>query len=140
MDILGIFKKKDRLNALAVNGVGGAAIACLDMVEGKRYAANDVTCEAWMADEGNTFIDRATGRRCQLISAWSNCPIKVFGKARGKLTKENRNALAARVTDEEITWKDDDRKKKGNSHLFTGIIAVILAITVAIPMLIQACR
>jgi hypothetical protein len=135
----GIFNKKERLNTLIVNGVGGIVRDNLDLVEGKRYAANDVTCEAWAVDEANQFIDKLSGLRTQLVSAWNNRSIPLFGDKKDALTKTNINAIAARVTDEEITWKDEDRKKKGRSQLLLGIITTALVVCVIIPVLMQAC-
>jgi hypothetical protein len=137
--LFGFLKKKDRQD-VAIVDVGDILLYSLDKVEGEQIVANDSACKAWGIHGGNQFIDRETGRMTQLLSAWSNCPVQIFGSKIEELTKDNINALASRTTDDEITWKDAERKKKANSQFWYGIIATALGLPIGIALLVQSCR
>jgi hypothetical protein len=120
-----------RLDALVVTGVRSIVDDQLEIVEDKGYAANDRLTSAWGIDEQNQTFDPTSRMPIQLVSAWSATPVRLFGSDNIKITKDNINAVAARVVDEEISW-EDDRKRKRTAILWLSIIAFILTVTLVV--------
>jgi hypothetical protein len=134
MGIRNPFKKKARQDFIILTGFGGAVDDSLNKVEGKGYAANESTKEAWSVDDENMVRDRKTGRLIQLVTAWNTTPVQMFGPKKNAITTANIQALAARVTDEAIVW-EQERQHRNTLVFWTGIVCAILALGIVIPVL-----
>lgn len=109
--------------------------ASLDKIEGGCYGTNERNYEAWAINEYTQLFDRATGRPIQILTSWSCDPLNIFGddNSTEKIDMDKINALAARVTDASLVWFEE-QKRKHTLLLWVGIIGVILALGVVIPI------
>lgn len=108
--------------------------ASLDTVESGCYGTNERDYEAWGINESSQIFDRRTGRPVQVLTGWNCNPVSLFGRnGLEKIDQDKINSLAGRVTDEAITWFEE-QKRKHTIILWIGIIGVILALGIVIPI------
>lgn len=115
-------------------GVRTIVTGSLKVVESGRYGTDEGNCETWAINEATQYIHRKTGQSIQIITGWDcNPPDISGGKNQNKISKQNISQIADRITDESLL--NFERKKKRNTLLlWVGIIGVIVALAVFIPL------
>lgn len=127
-------KRSRKQDVIILTGFRGIVDDSLETVEGKRYATNERNREAWAIQESTQIPDAKTGRPVQVLTGWDANPVVLFGRnGTEKETRKTIEILAARVTDESIAWFEE-QKHKHTLLLWVGIIGVILALGVVIPI------
>lgn len=128
-------KRQRRQDVLVLTGFRAIEDVRLAIVEtGGHYGTNERSSEAWAINDSLQLKDRETGKYVQFVTGWSCNPVDLFGyDDAGSLAEKDIWAIAARVTDEALNWFEK-QKQKHTLLLWAGIIGVILALGVVIPI------
>ncbi len=126
-------RNQHKQDFLLITGVRSIADASLNIVEAGRYGTDDRNGESWAIREVRQRFDKETGRMVQIVCGWNCNPLDLTGEHSGDIDKDYISALASRVT-AESKLGFERKKQRNNVVMWAGIIGVILAAGIVIPL------